>query len=901
MATTTIPQIALVATGLDGRELIEIAKPASADPVTSYVTARARVGMLASFAAGTLPQDANTVYAGPPSGSAEVPAFRALVAADMPAGIPAEDIEFLQSGTGAVETTAEEEFQQVYRPEQFGAVGDGSTDDTAALQALATQLRAVIGAVVEFGQNKTYKIFPTPSVGTDILFNLTGCRGVTLNFNGSIFSSPGTYTGGRVIRVIQLQNCAGITINDYRAAQTTTLAADYQNGLIGIYVIDTNRDIAINGFYQQYGRSCFECVRTSDLSVANRTHGIYVNGMTSDNVFYGFTLQKNGDQSTVRGLAGLNNGRVTHCYNVSQLDIEVESVPGSNTLNDCIAGVYTNSADSAVSNTLSEVRINYVSHQQTAACTGFHTTFIQQGDAVSTAGFIRNMEVNLDIIVPTAANTGIGYELAKQAFGAGPDSTTRGHVLDNMTVTGTLIGFGNNIDPVRIGVFGTWGGETIANFGVSNLISTSAGGTGAFVFDSTGFGSTVFDGVRFAQNLTWTNDTGLITYLLNSTFGNNASYTQLSNTDKIQVSNGQGNAPLWRGVEVDSSSNIKPSTSQVGGLGTSGRVWSGAHIAGTVNIYGASSGSAGIVAQAAAGTPTLTLPTATGTFVTTAVAPLSISATTGAISVGGLTSVAQGDIFYGSGTNTIAALAKDTGTTRVLTNQGGGNIPAWGLVNLSNGVSSTLAVGSGGTGTGSAGIGAFNNITGFTAAGSTGTTSTNLVFSTSPALTTPTLGAASATSVAFSSTSGIIGSATNDSAAAGSVGQLLSATLASGSATSLVTATAKTVISVSLTAGDWDVWGNAYFTGNVATTIANMVVSSLSATDNTLDATLDRTSLNWFSAGTAFNSSFGYITLPVGASRFSLSTTTTVYLVVRADFAVNTCSAYGIINARRRR
>ena len=52
-----------------------------------------------------------------------------------------------------------------------------------------------------------------------------------------------------------------------------------------------------------------------------------------------------------------------------------------------------------------------------------------------------------------------------------------------------------------------------------------------------------------------------------------------------------------------------------------------------------------------------------------------------------------------------------------------------------------LAVLQGGTGGSTAGIGLFNNITGYTASGATGTTSTNLVFSTSPVLTTPTLAA----------------------------------------------------------------------------------------------------------------------------------------------------------------
>lgn len=64
-------------------------------------------------------------------------------------------------------------------------------------------------------------------------------------------------------------------------------------------------------------------------------------------------------------------------------------------------------------------------------------------------------------------------------------------------------------------------------------------------------------------------------------------------------------------------------------------------------------------------------------------------------------------------------------------------------LNLTN----ALDVAYGGTGTATASITAFNNITGLTAVGTTGTTSTNLVFSTSPTLVTPTLGAATATSI----------------------------------------------------------------------------------------------------------------------------------------------------------
>jgi len=50
-----------------------------------------------------------------------------------------------------------------------------------------------------------------------------------------------------------------------------------------------------------------------------------------------------------------------------------------------------------------------------------------------------------------------------------------------------------------------------------------------------------------------------------------------------------------------------------------------------------------------------------------------------------------------------------------------------------------VPIASGGTNASTASITSFNNITGYSASGATGTTTTNLVFSTSPSITTPTL------------------------------------------------------------------------------------------------------------------------------------------------------------------
>jgi hypothetical protein len=107
----------------------------------------------------------------------------------------------------------------------------------------------------------------------------------------------------------------------------------------------------------------------------------------------------------------------------------------------------------------------------------------------------------------------------------------------------------------------------------------------------------------------------------------------------------------------------------------------------------------------------------------------------------------------GLGTGVATALAVNTGSAGAFVVNGGAlGTPSSGtLTNCTsvpvNQATGVLPVANGGTNASSAGITAFNNITGYTATGATGTTSTNLVFSTSPTLVTPVLGAATATSI----------------------------------------------------------------------------------------------------------------------------------------------------------
>jgi len=171
----------------------------------------------------------------------------------------------------------------------------------------------------------------------------------------------------------------------------------------------------------------------------------------------------------------------------------------------------------------------------------------------------------------------------------------------------------------------------------------------------------------------------------------------------------------------------------------------------------------------------------------------------------------------------------------------------------------------------------------------TGSTGTGLfVGATSPTLVTPTIGAATATNITFSNyaTGGIIGTSTNDSAASTYVGEVITATNSGGTAVSAGAAT--NVTSISLTAGDWDVFGNVVGTGSVNVT---STYSWISTTSTTLPA------IPSYNVVSAAGAGYG---VQAPTSRLSLSGTTTVYLGGQIGGS-GTLTLYGKIYARRAR
>jgi hypothetical protein len=137
----------------------------------------------------------------------------------------------------------------------------------------------------------------------------------------------------------------------------------------------------------------------------------------------------------------------------------------------------------------------------------------------------------------------------------------------------------------------------------------------------------------------------------------------------------------------------------------------------------------------------------------------------------------------------------------------------------------------------------------------------------------------------------IVGVTNNSSAAAGSVGEIISSVVSGGASLSLSNAVSQDITTISLTAGDWDVWGNVNASSSSASTISFFGwVSNASATIP------DESVYSLISSAT---NSLGSLSMTVPMLRFALSGTTTIYLSTNVSFGSGTVGGCGGIYARR--
>lgn len=166
---------------------------------------------------------------------------------DPAASTAAASLQYQPAGTGAVVRTAQDKLREVVSAEDFGAVGDGVADDTAALQAAINYVAGKNGGDVRL-QSKVYAISNTLAVtasavgliGMGAENYITGNWGTTLKWIGAGGLPMVSFTNVDAPKLQGLSlDCANVAASGIRA----------QGVKLGRFIGFSIKDFTAVGFY----------------------------------------------------------------------------------------------------------------------------------------------------------------------------------------------------------------------------------------------------------------------------------------------------------------------------------------------------------------------------------------------------------------------------------------------------------------------------------------------------------------------------------------------------------------------------------------------------------------------------------------------------------------------------
>lgn len=397
---------------------------------------------------------------------------------------------------------------------KYGAKGDGVTDDTAALIACSNAVVTAGGGTIFFEPGKTYRVWASAA---STIFALNGANGVTVLGNGATIDSAQTNPTAYDCKLFKIDGVNGFSVDSltFLGGNTTLTFSTGEQFLQGF-----------NGTHN---------VRVTNCVIKNCAFGVWCDsgstsvsrGWTLENVYMegvyyglaGYFL----DDVTARGFVTRNCGRSYFPGNpCNNHDIDLDSQQGG-PFSDCLIKVYAHSTYTAAENTISNIRLNYRSSGRYASsgdsnneegCVAFD---LQQYDTNTAAGHLRDIQIHFDVVCNSSDQFANLLILRKyKDTGAGDNTTTRGHSIRGLTISGSAKDW-NNATQNGVRLFSTtvsttaqdWTGDTIDGVVLRDLRIIGAPATDSIYINGQGASSStqfaVLDNVKVDGPITTAN------------------------------------------------------------------------------------------------------------------------------------------------------------------------------------------------------------------------------------------------------------------------------------------------------------------------------------------------------------------------------------------------------------
>lgn len=291
-------------------------------------------------------------------------------------------INFTQAGTGAVTRTAQSKMREAVSVKDFGAVGDGVTNDRSAIQAAFDS-----GAKSIYFPSGTYFV-GAHSSGVNIIDLSNAGAGLSIVTDKSVELVCQT-TASVMPRFFYMFGNTNFSCGPIRFRDTGYDPLVSWKGAIGFF-LDNNTGASGNwgdlNFDAIYGKNLVAVMQVGGGDATHRVRGIKIGQLFSDDCYYGFNAQNQGDGVAIDNLIAYQNYRPYFVYGCFDHNVKIfnranRGTSGAVNISRSVGGLNTSGID-----------VTYVARDQTQ---GITHVLINHIDLLG--GEISNIRVNIDI------------------------------------------------------------------------------------------------------------------------------------------------------------------------------------------------------------------------------------------------------------------------------------------------------------------------------------------------------------------------------------------------------------------------------------------------------------------------------------------------------------------------
>jgi hypothetical protein len=348
----------------------------------------------------------------------------------------------------------------------FGAKGDGVTDDTAAVQLAAAALQQTGGVL--FFPPGTYRVDATQTTPLCAFNSLAGVEVVGF---GATLSLQRSMAASEYVDLFRFTGCSNVRVAGFRGIAASHPGGTRDRGPHLVRLLGGCRNVSVQEVELDNFGSVLTARANRHDTDSQRSSGIVIHNARLTNCVYGVSCQFSGNNLTVRGLVADGCLRSYFAYGVRQQDVEVES--RNNRADDVVLGNYEGSA-------LEDVRLAYTNVASSQALSAAACIALGPGD--STPAVFRNLRISANIKWPATGYFGYGIRIVKYAQSLGDfDTIDRGHTFENVEISGSFRD-SPDLDRYPIKFDGTWGaGEIFRNWSFRNITMVNTASSEIFL------------------------------------------------------------------------------------------------------------------------------------------------------------------------------------------------------------------------------------------------------------------------------------------------------------------------------------------------------------------------------------------------------------------------------------